>query len=172
MADDIGKIIAGIVSIFGILLFLIVASVVFSQLGEQQCQPYKDTINQKNSEIDMWKGQLNETSRLLGQCKNDYEALIKENITKKDIEEIKGYYNLTQIQINNLNQKFEETNNNYFNFYKILLKNYQLSLTINIAIGITLLSIEISSFIFLKNEFIMFVVQSIIKHKKRKEEND
>ena len=86
--------------------------------------------------------------------------------TKKDIEEIKGYYNSTQIQIGGLEQKLEQTNNNYFNFYEIVTKNYKISLTINIAIGLTLLGLEAFSLFYLKNEIFIFLISSILKRRK------
>ena len=170
MADDLAGIIGGIFAVVVLVIFLGAMGTMFAQLGEQRCQPYKDTISQKEGEIQGLKTQLGETGNQLTQCKNDYETLIKENITKKDIEEIKGYYNVTQIQISNLNQRFDQTNENYFNFYQVLLNNYRLSLTINIAIGITLLGVEILSFFFLKSELVMFVIQSALKHRRKKKE--
>ena len=172
MVDDVGKIIGAVISIFATILIISILGVTFSNLGEQQCQPYKDTIAQKDADIINLNQRLNETENLLEQCRGDYNKLINENITNQDIEEIKGYYNLTQIQINNLNQKFQETNNNYFSFYKILLKNYRLSLTFNIAIAFSLLSIEVLSLIFLKSEFIMFIINAILKHKRKKREDE
>ena len=170
MPTDLAKIISGVFAVIFLIIFLGVMGTLFAQFGEQKCQPYKDTISQKDGEIQGLKTQFGETGNQLSQCKNDYETLIKENITKKDIEEIKGYYNITQVQINNLKQKIDQTNENYFNFYQILLNNYRLSLTINIAVGITLLGIEILSFFFIKSELVMFVIQSAIKHRRKKKE--
>ncbi len=170
MADDLAKIISGIFAIIILVVFLGAMGNLFSQLGDQKCQPYKDIISQRDTEIQGLNAQLTETEKQLTKCKTDYETLIKENITKKDIEEIKGYYNITQTQINYLNQRFDQTNENYFNFYQILLNNYRLSLTINIAIGITLLGVEILSFFLLKSELVMFVIQSAIKHRQKKKE--
>lgn len=170
MADDLAGIISGIFAVVILVIFLGAMGTMFAQLGDQKCQPYKDTISQRDTEIQGLKTQLTETGNQLSQCKTDYETLIKENITKKDIEEIKGYYNVTQIQISNLNQRFDQTNENYFNFYQVLLNNYRLSLTINIALGITLLGVEILSFFFLKSELVMFVIQSALKHRRKKKE--
>ena len=144
MADDIGKILGIFGTIIGIIFFGIFASIILSQLGEQQCQGYKDTISQKDIEIGSLNNQINQTNNQLQQCNGEYDRLITENITKKDVEDIKGYFNLTQIQINTINQNF--------------------------FIGISLLGIEIFSLAFLKSEFVMFVIESI-RRKRRKNEH-
>lgn len=171
MAEDIGKIIGAIGGIFVLIIFGTWMTIVLSQLGDQQCQSYKDTISQKEVEIGGLKSQINQTNELLQQCKNEYDKLINENITKKDVEDIKGYFNLTQLQINTITQKFEEINQNYNNFYSIVLNKYRWSITFNFFIGITLLGVEIFSFAFLKSEFIMFIIESIKKKRRQHEEH-
>ena len=170
MADDIGKILGIFGTIIGIIFFGIFASIILSQLGEQQCQGYKDTISQKDIEINGLKSQINQTNNQLQQCNEEYDRLITENITKKDVEDIKGYFNLTQIQINTINQKFEDINQNYNDFYSIVLNRYRWSITFNFFIGISLLGIEIFSLAFLKSEFVMFIIESI-RRKRRKNEH-
>ena len=171
MADDIGKIIGAIGGIFILIIFGTLMFNVISQLGEQQCQGYKDTISQKDIEINGLKTQIEQTNNQIQQCRSEYDRLITENITKRDVEDIKGYFNVTQIQMNTINQKFEETNQNYNHFYSIVLNRYRWSITCNFFIGITLLGIEIFSFAILKSEFIMFVIESIKKRRRKSEHN-
>ena len=170
MPDDLAGIITGIFAVVILVIFLGAMATIFAQLGEDKCQPYKDTIAQKDRDIATYNVALNQTGELLNQCRADYETLIKENITKKDIEEIKGYYNLTQIQINSLNQKFDTANQNYFNFYNVVLNNYKVSLIFNFAIGFTLLSFEVLSLVFLKSELVLFAIRAAIKHRTKKKE--
>jgi septal ring factor EnvC (AmiA/AmiB activator) len=169
--DDISKVFGAIISLVLVVSFLSVMGNMFTAMGEQKCQPYKDEIIQKDTEITGLNAQNEELRKQLRQCQESYEKLVEENITKKDIEEIKGYYNITQYQISNLNQRIEQQNTNYVNFYNVLLNNYRLSLTINLAIGFTLLGIEILSFVFLKSEFVMFVVNAILKYRRRKKDD-
>lgn len=170
MPDDLTGIVSGIIAVIILITFLGSMIAISSQFGEERCQPYKDTISQKDRDIATSNVALNQTGDLLNQCRAGYERLIKENITKKDIEEIKGYYNLTQIQINSLNQKFDVVNQNYFNFYKVLLNNYRLSLTFNFAVGFTLLGFEVLSLVFLKSELVLFAIRAAIKHRAKKKE--
>ncbi len=172
MADDVGKIIGGILAVIVFVAFMGVMATLFSQLGDQQCQSYKDTIAQRDNEIAGLKLQINSTNDLLNSCNQQYEDLIKQNITKKDFEEIKGYYNITQIQINNLDQKFETVVTSFNKVYNTVVWNYRVSLIFNITIALTLLSLEAFSFFFLKSELIMFVISSIKKHRRREEEHD
>jgi|SRR3989344_2841087 len=165
MADDFEKIIGLIVGVVALIFVGTFMTIIFSQLGDQQCQPYKDTINQKDTDINNLNLQINQTNFLLSQCRANYDELIKQNITKKDFEEIKGYYNLTNIQINNLDQKFQQFNENYNNYYNVLIKNYKISKAINISIGFSLFSIEVLSLIFLKSELVWFVINAIRKRK-------
>lgn len=170
MDKTLGIIFGGILSII-VAIFVLAAFVpLFTQLGDQQCQPYKDTIAQKDVEIANLNSLLNESRGQYEICKNNYEELITQNITKVDFEEIKSFYNLTQIQVTNLEQKFDIINNNFIKVYSTVIWNYRVSLIINVTIALTLLSVEILSFIFLKGEFIMFVISSIRKHRRR--END
>jgi len=172
MPDDLGKILGAIGAIVAVIFIGTFAIIVFSTLGDQQCRSYQDVINQKDIEISTLNGVINQTNDQLYQCRQDYDTLIKQNITKKDFEEIKGDYNLTQIQINNLNQKFEQFNKNYNSYYGILIKNYKVSLAFNIAIGVSLISIEILSLALLKSEFIWFVISAIRKKKKESEDKE
>jgi hypothetical protein len=159
--------------IFLVLFLFVVIPIIMHQLSELQCQPYKDTISRQEIEIQGLKSQLNEAYNQLNQCRENYDKLIKENITKKDIEEIKGFYNTTKIEINTLNQKFETINNSFVNVYNILIRNYIISLVINVFFVIDLICIAL-----FKNEIIIFSLTWIfskikkLKSKNKTDQND
>lgn len=167
MAEDIGKIIG---AIFGLFIFCIfgiaIVNILFGTLSEQQCQPYKDTISQKETIIGGLNSTLQETANQLAQCNANYNQLVNYNITKQDFTEIKGYYNITQIAINNINQKFDQISENYISIYKTVINRYNISLSLNIVFGI-----EILSFAFLKSELIMYAL-TWIRKKRGKEKED
>lgn len=172
MADKLPWFIGVPVAIFFLIIFSTVMINISAQFGEQQCQPYKDTISQKDNEILGLNSQLNATNILLLSCNQGYSDLLKQNITKKDFEEIKGYYNLTQIQIANVNQKFDQFNQNYNSYYSILIKNYKISRIINISVGFSLIGIELLSIALLKSEFVFFVLNAIRKRKKEEDKKE
>jgi len=157
-------------AIISVIIVLAVAGAAFGALNDLASQPYKDTIKQKDINIEGLNTQLNVTNNLLVICKEEYSRLITENITKKDIEEIKGYYNLTQIQINNLDQKFETASTNYYNIYNVILNQYQISLAINLFFVL-----DLFSFAIFKNEIIFFALgkakKKIRKLKEKKHAN-
>jgi len=102
MAEDpLNQIInAGISSILLIIALISVSISLSNMLTEQKCQPYINQIQQKDAEIRSLNEQLNQTKTNLQQCKDEYNRLITENITKKDIEEIKE-------NIKDINSKLE-----------------------------------------------------------------
>ncbi len=159
-------------AIFGIIILLIFGFVVIAVLtsmtsifNEQQCKPLQDQINLKDTQIAGLTAQLNETNNQLGICRSDYETLLKENITKQDFEEIKNYYNLTQIQINSLSQQFQSFIDNNIKIENNVYNRYNISLTFNIVFAL-----EILSFLLLKNEFALFMYNLIFKRKKEQNE--
>lgn len=157
--EDILKLISGI---FGSILILMIAISAFNSLNEAQCQPYKDTIAKRDIDISGLNQTIVETNNLLDQCRNEYNRLITENISKRDIEEIKGYYNLTQIQIGSLEQKFETVSNNYNTIYMVILNQYQISFVINLFFVLDLFSIAV-----FKNEIIFFALRKVKKRIKK-----
>ena len=161
-------------ALFAIIIFVIVGSLLITYLAtvsnifkEEKCQSYTDTINQKDVEISGLRIQLNQTRDLLFQCNSDYVQLMEEKITKQDFQEIKGYYNLTQIQINYLDQKFEQVLNNFNKVNNSIIHKYTFHFTLNILFGI-----EILSFLILKNEFVFFVINLFRKKKKENKKNE
>ncbi len=168
MADiDPIKAILGLVSVFfSVLLVIFLFSYTNDTLIKDKCQPYQQQIDQNQITITSLNLTVNQTNKLLQECKDNYLELIKQNITKKDIEEIKGYYNITQIQIGELNQKFEQINTNYLKIYNTIINKYDISFALNIVF-----SIEILSFLFLKNEFALIVINWFKRKKKGSETN-
>lgn len=152
---DIWAIIGGLISLF---IVGIVATMLLTALGEQQCQPYKDTISQKDAEILRLNSLLNSTNQQLGECNSKYDYLTKENITKKDFEDIKNYYNQTQIQISYLDQKFETINTNFYKTYNLFFKQYKISIALNVFFIVDLIS-----FAFFKIEFVTYLFSLVFK---------
>ncbi|HVY01173.1 MAG TPA: hypothetical protein VHA12_00195 [Candidatus Nanoarchaeia archaeon] len=165
MEDDPVKIVFGVLG-FGVICIVMVGafSIMAATLSETQCRPYMDTISQKDITISTLNASLNQTTSMLIQCNNNYNRLVNENITKQDFVEIKGYYNLTQIQITSLDQKFEQIVNNYNKIYNKITNRYTISIGLNIAFGI-----EILSFLFFKGEIILLII-NLIRGKKEKEQ--
>ena len=158
-------------AIFGVIVLLIMGFIVIVLLNaltsvfqEQQCKPLQDQLNQKDTQIGSLSAQLNETSNQLTTCRTEYTNLLKENITKKDFEEIKNYYNLTQIQINSLSQEIRQFIENNIKIENNIYNKYNISLTVNIVFAV-----EILSFLLLKNEFALFLYNLIFKRRKNKE---
>lgn len=164
-----------LVSAFVLTLILILLIPFLSQFSEifrqQQCQPYIQTISQKDVEISNLKDQLDQTNKALSDLSQKYERLIKENITKKDIEEIKLLFNNTQSQINLLNQKYDIVNNNFISVYNQLFLFFSLSIVLNIFLIFFIIGDLISVTVFkvdLKKKFIDWLISKI--RRKNKEE--
>ena len=147
--DDLFKLIGGIISLF---VLAILAIYFLTAMSGLQCQSYKDTIAGKDNEIAQLKLQLNTSSQNIYECNNRYDQLIKENITKKDIEDIKNYYNQTQLEINYLNQRFDTVNNNFVRTYNTFFTQYKFSIAINLFFLVDLIS-----FAFFKLEIVTYL---------------
>lgn len=115
-----------------IIVGFIFLDIINTTLTEQKCQPYISQIGQLNSSLKSCEDQLNQTKLFLNQCREEYNILIKENLTKKDVEDIKQELNLTNERIILLDQKFETVNNTYVKVYKQLFLVFSISLSINI----------------------------------------
>jgi hypothetical protein len=138
--DPVGSIVT-LMIVLVLLVFIIgVAAQFGSILTGDACKSYINTISQKEGEISGLKQQLNETNRQLTSCTNEYQRLITENVTKKDVDDLKGYYNLTLIQMNTLNQKFDQISNNY-NTLQITYTTIYLSVAINLVLVIELFTL-------------------------------
>jgi len=171
MDIDLDNPIIAVIGIFVLIIFGIVAVSILSTMSnfitEDKCKPYQEQISQKDIQIEGLNNQIKELKLQLQQCRGDYQNLIEYNITKKDFEEVKNYFNLTQIQINNLNSRFDQLSKNYYSVQNVIINKYRFSIALNLVFAL-----EILSFIFLKNEFTLFLVNWIRRKKKKKPEED
>jgi len=172
MADDFMKIGEGIFgAIITIIIILFISNALLTTLTEQKCQPYINQIQQKDAEIRSLNEQLNQTKTNLQQCKDEYNRLITENITKKDIEEIKQDFNLTQTQINLLNQKFDIVNNNFVTVYNQLFLYFSIAIIVNVFLIIFIIGDLISVAVFnldIKKKAIMWLISKFKRNKRLK----
>jgi len=157
-------------AIFGIIFFLIFGIVILNiftaltdQLNKDQCSSYIETIDNQDQDLLNLHSQITQTNNLLNECNNEYSDLLNEKISKQDFEEIKGYYNLTQIQINNLYQKFDQVTESYQETRNTIINKYNFHFTLNF-----LLAIELLSFLILKNEFVFVLLKWLKKRSKKK----
>ncbi|WP_423792056.1 hypothetical protein ACPB8Q_04855 [Methanocaldococcus indicus] len=137
-----------IVAIIILPIIIILLSSLSQILISTKSQPYIQQIEQKDAEISALKQQISQLQQQLQEYKQKYEKLRRENITKADIEEIKQYCNITQNQINLLNQKFDIVNNNFITAYNTYLFYFKISFILNIALTFYLLADLISAIIF------------------------
>lgn len=168
MDIDLDNPIGAVIGIFVLIIFGIVAVSILSTLSnvitEDKCRPYQEQISQKDIQIGGLNTQINEVNSQLQQCRGDYQNLIEQNITKKDFEEVKGYFNVTQIQINNLNSRFDQLSENYYSVQNVVINKYNVSIALNFVFAL-----EILSFVLLKNELAMFLLNWVRKKRKKKE---
>ena len=171
MDIDLDNPIGAVIGIFVLIIFGIIAVSILSTMSniitEDKCKPYQEQISQKDIQIGGLNTQINEVSSQLQQCRGDYKNLIEQNITKKDFEEVKGYFNVTQIQINNLNSRFDQLSENYYSVQNVVINKYNVSIVLNFVFAL-----EILSFVLLKNELAMFLLNLVRKRKKKKAEGD
>ncbi|NCP72084.1 hypothetical protein GW835_01680 [archaeon] len=159
MADNPFAIIGGILVVFIIvMIFIPIIQGLFGLLSEDKCKPIVDKLNNCELNKITLNNNIIQISSQLKNCQSDYNKLITENITKKDFEEIKNDYNIIQYQITNLNQKFENIENSQISIYKTIINNFKLSVVLNIAFGIELLSI-----IFFKQELLLALIRKFKK---------
>ena len=154
-------------AIMGLIVFIFVVGALFTALGaisnsitQDQCKPYQEAAQQCQLQHESDLIALNQSTTLLDQCRYDYVELSNSTITRKDFEEVKGYFSQTQNEISTINKKIDGIDRIY-NFYTI--KNYSIALNIIFAF-------EILSFLFLKNEFAVAVFNWLRKKKKKKKD--
>jgi hypothetical protein len=156
-----------VIGIFTLVIFGIIAVIILSSMSniitKDQCKPLQEQVDQMSIELKSKDSLLNETTQLLLQCKLQYQELSNNTITRKDFEDVKGYFNLTQIQIDSINKKIDGINRVY-NLYNININNY--SFAINIVFAI-----EVISLLFFKSEFLNLII-SLAKKKKQKEKKE
>ena len=135
-----------------------------------KCAPYKSQIDQANVEISGLR-QLNQNlSSNLQYCVTEYNRLLTENVTKKDIEDIKQTLSITENHLTVLNQKFDLIQNNYVSLYSTLQYNYNISLAFNLVL--TFLSFSLLSELFGWSIFGLNIKARIEKHKARHKPKD
>jgi len=164
--------VAMIIGLFSVLIIAYVAiallSLTSSMTTGNVCKDYQNQITQLNGQIAGLNSQLAETNSQLQTCSAEYNNLVEQNITKKDFEDIKGYFNITQIQINTINSRLDQINQNYYSTQNLLVNQYNFSVALNFV-----LALEFLSFTFLKNEFAVVAIEWVNKKKKaRKKKKD
>jgi len=162
---DMNNPVGAIIGLFVFIMFGIIAVTIISTMSnvitQDQCKPYQEEAERLKTQYESDQIIINQTKNLLEQCRSDYVELEVNTITKKDFEEVKGYFNLTQNEISTINKKIDGIDRIY-NFYTI--KNY--SLALNLILGIELLS-----FIFVKSEFLQWIWGLTFSRKRNKKEN-
>jgi malonyl CoA-acyl carrier protein transacylase len=173
MTGESESIISFILFVFVVVpLVLHILSQFSDMLRQQQCQAYIQTIQQKDIEISGLKTQLNQANEALEELNQKYQQLIRENITKKDIEEIKILFNNTQSQINLLDQKFNIVNNNFISVYNQIFLFLGMSVILNIIfvffilgdiISVAVLNVDIKKRII---DWIIKKIKKLVRHEK------
>jgi hypothetical protein len=172
MADDPMKAIWALVILFVFAIAMIPVSVMVSNMfTEQKCAPYVSTIDQQKSTIIGLNDTNSQLSGSLGQCKNEYNRLITENITKKDIEDIKQDWNLTKTEITVLNQKFDSINTNFISVYNNLYVYFKVSIVINVFLIFFLVG-DLISVTFFNFDIKKKIIEWIVSKFKRKKKED
>lgn len=157
--NPVGAIVGLFVFIFTMLILITAFTSINNSITQDQCKPYQETAEQYRIQHESDVISISESNRLLEQCKNDYVDLANSTITRKDFEEVKGYFNLTQNEITTINKKIDGIDRIY-NFYTI--KNYSIALNF-------ILAIEVLSLLFFKNEFALAILNWIRGKGKKKE---
>lgn len=169
MAEDpIKLIIGGFVSIVILLVFLQVFSGITNMWGEDKCKPYMSEIKQKDTEISGLEKENFQLSDSLHQCRNEYDRLITENVTKKDIENIRQDFNITNTKIEVLEQKFETVKNSFVSVYNNLYIYFSVSIIINVFLVFLIIGDLISFAVFnfdIKKKLIEWLVSKIKRNK-------
>lgn len=175
--DLMKPVIGAALSVFGLISLYIVVMLLVSVLGfiselftGDKCATYKSQIEQANVEISGLR-QLNQNiTSNLQQCVTEYNRLITENVTKKDIEDIKQTLSITENHLTVLNQKFDLIQNNYVAMYSSLQYNYNISLAFNLVL--TFLSFSLLSELFGFSLFGLNIKARIEKYKAKHKPKD
>ena len=168
MTEDFIKIISLLILI---PIFLSIAFAVSNMFTEQKCAPYISTIDQQKTTIKRLNETKNKLTNDLQQCRDEYDRLIRENITKRDIEEIKSELNITKSDVNILSQKFETVNNNFVAVYNNLYFYFSVAVILNVFF-IFLIIGDLISVAFLKIDIKRKLIDLLVsKFKKKRREN-
>lgn len=169
MAEDVITTVVGI--FLAIIILLVFVPVMLSVINSTSCQSYIQTIQQKDAEIASLNTQLTQIQTQLDSLNANYQRLISENITKKDIEDIKFDYNDTRTQINLLNQKFDTVNTSFSNVYNQYFILFSVSIVFNFFLVFLIIG-DILAFsvleIDIKKQIIGWVIEKVFKKHKAK----
>ncbi len=163
--------------IITLVLFVVIAvpllGALFSALGavshNSECAPEIAQVADLSNQINAVKAQASVAVDNYNTCANNYNELIKTNITKQDFTDIQNTLENTNLYINNINSKLDLLQNQSISFNKTTIYNFNLSLALNF-----ILSLEVLSFVFVKNEFLQWIWSITFgrkqKHHKAKQE--
>ncbi len=150
-----------------VIFALLVGGMLLNMFSSIQCTQYISQIDQLKSDVAGGQAQVKQCSSELNNCSNEYQRLITENITKKDIEDLKYNYQTIYQQNILLNQKFENISNRFITAYNTLNTYYSISLVVNIAFvfGIVIyFTAEILSLAIFKTDIRMAILQFMWEH--------
>ncbi len=132
-----------IIGLIGLIIVISVIIPLFSDMinafTEDKCSPYVMQLQQKNNEIAYLKNQTSVINNDLKQCRNEYQILLNETITKQDIKIIIQEVNHTLTKINYLEQTIQTTNNNVVNIQKQTIYYFKISIIINFVFAFLIL---------------------------------
>lgn len=136
-----------VVYIASVPLLIAILYAVTAPLNQAQCKPYQDKISTLEGDIGQCNSKLSNTESRLNDSEERYNRLLRENITKKDIEDLKWFLNETRTEVYFLKQDFKTLNSNVNKNYHILYSDYRKTLTITITLfSFTLIDIMFSIF--------------------------
>jgi len=144
-----------------------------NSFNQQTCQPYINQIQQDNLTIAGLQNQSNQLASDLNKSRAEYNKLINENITKKDIEDIKQDLNLSFSNIQILDQKFDSIIQNFNTAYNSVSYNLTLSFVVNVTLGLLILG-DLISVAFLNIDYkkkAIELVKNKLRRKKDKQSN-
>lgn len=165
--DDPGGAIVGIAVLFVLVILLVP---IFISLGnwnhESQCAPEIGQIGDLKNQINAINNEKEGISAQLASCQKEYSDLVAYNITKRDFTDIKESMSQTNVYVNNIYSRLDNIETKINTFNRVTINAYNISFALNIV-----LSIEILSFAFLKNEFLQWIWSITFgKNKKKKQE--
>lgn len=141
MSEDIGELIGGVIGVvFLLYVMLNVIPPLADQIGEHDHPEYESTIESQEQTISELRDRIDTLEAQRDNLSARYERLVRENVTKKDVDDIEKELNRTATEIRIMNQRFETINQDFISSYQKTVTQYQL------MFGLSLFSI---SFIFL-----------------------
>lgn len=132
----------GIAYLIGLLILFSAMQPVFQQIGEHEHPGYKSTIQNQNDTIQNLRDRVQTLQTQNENISQKYERLVKENVTKKDVEEIERELNQTSSEVKILNQKFETINQQFISSYQKTVNKYQLWMSVSL-LSISFLAFDV-----------------------------